>query len=98
MRGWVGPGTAGPGMVRCGLEVVITGGSMSFLRFVPGFSRHPKRIKCGPISSWLWVCSADYCMTHLTDGFIDAAMVPTLCPTIVGSALKRAVDNLLAVN
>lgn len=70
---------------------------MSYVRFVPGFSRHPKRLKCGPVSSWLWACSVDYCMEHLTDGFLMAEAVPTLCSTITGSALKRAVDNLVAV-
>lgn len=70
---------------------------MSYVRFVPGFSRHPKRLKCGPVSSWLWACSVDYCMEHLTDGFLMVEAVPTLCSTITGSALKRAVDNLVAV-
>lgn len=70
---------------------------MSYCRFVPGFTRHPKRLKCGPISSWLWVCSVDYCMEHLTDGFLDDAVVPSLCSSVVGSALQRAVNNLVAV-
>jgi hypothetical protein len=70
---------------------------MSWVRFVPGFSRHPKRLKSGPISSWLWVCSVDHCTEYVTDGFLDEAAVPSLCPTIVGAALKRAVDNLVAV-
>jgi hypothetical protein len=36
-------------------------------------------------------------MVHLTDGFLIAEAVPTLCSTITGSALKRAVDNLVSV-
>jgi hypothetical protein len=36
-------------------------------------------------------------MEHLTDGFIDAAVVPYLCASITGSALQRAVNNLLFV-
>jgi len=70
---------------------------MSWVRFVPGFSHHPKRLKAGPISSWFWVCSVDFCMEHLTDGFIDDAAVPTLCPIVVGNARKRAIENLVAV-
>lgn len=70
---------------------------MSYVRFVPGFSRHPKRMKCGPVSSWLWACSVDYCMEHLTDGFLMSEAVPTLCSHITGPALKRAVDNLIKV-
>jgi len=70
---------------------------VSYVRFVPGFSRHPKRLKCGPISSWLWACSVDYCMEHLTDGFLMAEAIPTLCSNITGAALKRAVDILISV-
>jgi hypothetical protein len=70
---------------------------MAFVRFVPGFTRNPKRIKSGPISSWLWTCSVDYCVEHLTDGFIDDAVVPSLCAGITGSALHRAVNNLVFV-
>lgn len=70
---------------------------MSWVRFVPGFSRHPKRLKSGPISSWLWACSVDHCVEHRTDGFLDAAIIPSLCGALTGSALKRAVENLVAV-
>src|SRR5262245_13273237 len=70
---------------------------MSYLRFVPGFSRHPKRIRSGPISSRLWMCSVDYCLTHLTDGFIPDEAIPLLTSNLTPSALKRATDNLLAV-
>jgi len=70
---------------------------MAYVRFVAGFSRHPKRIKSGPVSSWLWACSVDYCTEFLTDGFIETEAVKTLSAAIVGSALKRAIDNLVAV-
>jgi hypothetical protein len=70
---------------------------MAFVRFVPGFTRHPKRIKSGPISSWLWACSVDYCNMFSTDGYLEASAVPSLCASITGSALKRCVDNLVAV-
>jgi hypothetical protein len=70
---------------------------VSWCRFVPGFSRHPKRIKSGPISSWLWICSVDYCTEHLTDGWIDESAVPYLCASITGSALKRAIENLVSI-
>jgi hypothetical protein len=33
----------------------------------------------------------------LTDGFLMVEAVPTLCSNIMGSALKRAVDNLVSV-
>ena len=69
---------------------------MSWVRFVPGFTRHPKRLKSGPISSWLWACSVDHCMMYLTDGFLDDMAISGLCPTVVGVALKRAVENLVA--
>jgi hypothetical protein len=70
---------------------------MPYVRFVPGYTSHPKRLKSGPVSSWLWACSVDFCTVHLTDGFLMNEAVPTLCPNITASALKRAVDNLIAV-
>lgn len=70
---------------------------MAYARFVPGFSRHMKRLKCGPVSSWLWVCSVDHCTEYLTDGFLDEQAVPGLCPAINGANLKRCVDNLVAL-
>jgi hypothetical protein len=70
---------------------------MAYVRFVPGFTRHPKRSKCGAVSSWIWVCSVDYCATFMTDGFIEMAAVPTLCPSIHRATLKRAVDILVAI-
>lgn len=70
---------------------------MAYIRFNPGFSRHPKRIKSGPVSSWLWACSVDYCGEFLTDGFIEDGAVPGLVPSLVGGALKRCIANLLAV-
>jgi hypothetical protein len=70
---------------------------MSWSRFEPGFSRHIKRVKGGPVASWLWACSVDHCTVYRTDGFLDAAAVPTLDPAIRGPQLKRCVEILVAV-
>jgi hypothetical protein len=70
---------------------------MAWSRFEPGFSRHPKRLKSGAVASWLWVCSIDYCMTYLTDGYIERSALPSLCPTIRGALLRHAVTALVKV-
>src|SRR5262245_1779684 len=70
---------------------------MAWSRLEPGFSRHPKRIKTGPIASWLWTCSVDHCTEYRTDSFVDEAAIPTLCPSIRSAALKKAVADLVAV-
>jgi hypothetical protein len=70
---------------------------MSWSRFVPGFSRHPKRLQAGHVASWLWICSVDYCTEFLTDGWIPQKSVHTLCPTIGRKALRKAVLKLLEV-
>jgi hypothetical protein len=70
---------------------------MAWSRFEPGFSRHPKRIKVGPIASWLWVASVDHCTEFRTNGFIDDITVPTLCPTLKPAELRRQIDALLGV-
>jgi uncharacterized phage protein (TIGR02220 family) len=70
---------------------------MAWSRFEPGFTRHPKRLKCGPISSWLWVCSVDHCTVYRTDGFLEAASVPALVPGLSAGTRKKAVIALLGV-
>ena len=70
---------------------------MAWSRLEPGFSRHVKRLKSGPVASWLWVCSIDYCTEFLTDGFLDEAVIPTLCPRMKLSEVRKAIDTLLAV-
>lgn len=70
---------------------------MGWSRFEPGFSRHVKRIKCGPVASWVWVCSVDHCTEFRTDGFLDEAVIPTLCAGIKSSDVKKAIASLLAV-
>jgi hypothetical protein len=70
---------------------------MAWSRFEPGFSRHPKRIKAGPVASWLWIASVDHCTEFRTDGFLDDAAVATLCPTLKPAELKRQVEALVAV-
>jgi hypothetical protein len=71
---------------------------MPWSRFEPGFSRHPKRLKVGPIASWLWIASVDHCTEFLTDGFLDDAVVATLCPTLKPTELRRQVEALVAVH
>jgi hypothetical protein len=69
---------------------------MAWSRFEPGFSRHPKRIKVGPVASWLWIASVDHCTEFRTDGFLDDAAVATLCP-MKPADLKRHVGALVGV-
>jgi uncharacterized phage protein (TIGR02220 family) len=70
---------------------------MAWSRFEPGFTRHPKRLKGGPLASWLWVCSVDHCSIYRTDGWLEAASVPSLVPGLSPRALTTAVTVLLAV-
>jgi hypothetical protein len=70
---------------------------MAYARMEPGFSRHIKRTKSGPEASWLWTCSVDYCTEFHTDGFVDEAAVPGLCPALRGAKLKRCIEALVAV-
>lgn len=68
---------------------------MAYVRFEPGFSRHPKRLKEGPVAAWLWACSVDYCVEHLTDGFLIAEAVPSLVPGLSKRERERCVSALL---
>lgn len=70
---------------------------MAWSRFELGFTRHPKRLKCGPIPSWLWICSVDHCTVYRTDGFLEDASVPALVPGLAPGALKKAITVLLDV-
>ena len=70
---------------------------MAWVRFDPGFTRHKKRLKVGASTNWLWVCSVDYCVQHLTDGHLPKEALPGLVPSLRGPALKAAVDQLLTV-
>jgi hypothetical protein len=68
---------------------------MAWVRFDPGFTRHKKRLKAGPIANWLWVASTDYCVEHLTDGILPREVVPTLIPGIPARQLRDAISTLL---
>lgn len=58
---------------------------------------HPKILAAGPIACWLWVCGILWCNTQKRhDGFIPAAVVPTLYP-LEADDLKRAVALLIKV-
>lgn len=70
---------------------------MAWSRFEPGFSRHPKRIKVGPLASWLWVCSVDHCTEFRTNGFLDLAAIPSLSAEIRGATLRKCIDALMEV-
>lgn len=71
---------------------------MPWSRFEPGFTRHPKRLKCGPLASWLWTCSVDHCTEYRTDGFLDRASVPGLVPGLSSAVLKKCVQSLVDVH
>lgn len=71
---------------------------MAWSRFEPGFSRHPKRMKAGPVASWLWVASVDHCTEFRTNGFLDKASLASLCPSLKVSELKRAEAALVEVS
>lgn len=41
---------------------------------------HQKFVKAGPVASWVWVCGNCYAREHLTDGVLDADVLPLLVP------------------
>lgn len=49
---------------------------------------HPKIIRAGDRAAWLFVCGLCYCNEHLTDGYIDAAVLQILAPGV------RSVEKL----
>ena len=51
---------------------------MSWVKLDTAFPTHPKVLAAGPIASLLYVCGLCYCQTHLTDGHISRAALPTL--------------------
>lgn len=53
-----------------------------YMQIVCGLTRLPKFIAAGAQAGWLWVGGLGYCKEHLTDGFIPAAVVPTLAPGV----------------
>jgi hypothetical protein len=71
---------------------------MAWSRFEPGFSRHVKRIKSGPVASWLWTCSVDFCTEFRTNGFLDDAVLAVICPSLSRKQLLKATAALLAVH
>lgn len=71
---------------------------MPWSRFEPGFSTHPKRLKCGPVASWLWTCSVDFCTAHHTDGILDEFAVKFLLQQFDIEDHAHLVDVLVATN
>lgn len=68
---------------------------MAWLRIDDRVRTHPKIVKAGPAAAWLWFCGVCYCREHLTDGFIQSGMVPTLAPGL--TAVKKHVAALVNV-
>jgi hypothetical protein len=67
---------------------------MAWLRIDDRVRTHPKIVQAGPAAAWLWFCGVCYCREHLTDGFIQTGMVPTLAPGL--TAVKKHVAALVA--
>lgn len=68
---------------------------MAWLRIDDRVRTHPKIVQAGPQAAWLWFCGVCYCREHLTDGFIAAAMLPTLVPGL--AAVKKHASVLVSV-
>lgn len=70
---------------------------MAWVRFDPGFTQHRKRIEAGFTSNWVWISSVDYCVLHMTDGFLPDAAVPGLMVGLPnrtrGAVLKALLDT-----
>lgn len=69
---------------------------MSYVRFVPGFLRHPKLARCSAKAVVLWVAGVDYCVISASDGFLPGAVVASLCPQVKPKAAPRFVSELVA--
>src|SRR5689334_22613412 len=70
---------------------------MSWVRFDPGFTRNRKRLDASPTANWLWISSVDYCVQHLTDGFLPDTAVSSLVPSLGNRARGACVEELLQV-
>jgi hypothetical protein len=68
---------------------------MAWVRFDPGFTQHRKRIDAGPVASWMWVSSVDYCVLHMTDGLLPESAVPSLVPGLANRTRGAAVHALI---
>ncbi len=55
---------------------------MVWTKLDDGFPDNPKLLraiaKAGDVAGWLWVCGINYCNRHLTDGFIQAEVIPRI--------------------
>jgi hypothetical protein len=55
---------------------------MVWTKLDDGFPDNPKLLraiaKVGDVAGWLWVCGINYCNRHLTDGFIQAEVIPRI--------------------
>lgn len=68
---------------------------MSWVKIDDQLPGHPKFLEVGPTAGWLWLCGVTYCSRYNTDGFIQAAALPTLCPTL-SPTLPELIESLLA--
>jgi hypothetical protein len=70
---------------------------MAWVRLDDTFPEHPKLIAAGTRAGWLWVVGLAYCARHLTDGVIQAAVVPRLVTAYAPSTRHRCTKALLRV-
>jgi DnaD/phage-associated family protein len=70
---------------------------MAWVRIDEDFAQHPKVIAAGPLGMAMDVAAMCYCNKYLTDGFVPAAVVPTLlnlrglavpCEDIIAALLR----------
>jgi hypothetical protein len=59
---------------------------MTWVKLDDGFYQHPKLVKVGPIGMALQVAAICYCNRNLTDGFVQAEVVPLLVADSEGAA------------
>lgn len=70
---------------------------MSFSKFEPGCSRHPKLLAAGPLASWFWFCAIDHCSTHLTDGVLGVTSAKDVAPSLSAQQRAAAIKVLVKV-
>ena len=67
---------------------------MTWIKLDDSFPDHPKVRKAGPEASWLYIAALCHSRRFLTDGFVDAEMVPMM--TTLRSS-KKAIEALVSV-
>lgn len=64
---------------------------MAWLKIETAVARHPKLVKAGPSSSWLWICGLAYCQGSETDGFISQEALKYLGVPNAGRFVHRLI-------